>query len=45
MAITICIMVISIYIAIKLASKVFRIGILSYGKRPSLKELGEWLKE
>jgi ABC-2 type transport system permease protein len=44
-AITICIMVISIYIAIKLASKVFRIGILSYGKRPSLKELGEWIKE
>jgi len=45
MVITICIMVISIYIAIKLASKVFRIGILSYGKRPSLKELGEWLRE
>ena len=45
MIITICIMVISIYFAIKLASKVFRIGILSYGKRPSLKELGEWVKE
>ncbi len=42
---TIFIMLISIYIAIKIASKIFRIGILSYGKRPLLKELGEWIRE
>jgi ABC-2 type transport system permease protein len=42
---TICIMLVSIYIAIKFAGKIFRIGILSYGKRPTLKELGEWIKE
>ena len=43
--ITSAIMLISIYIAIKFAGKIFRIGILSYGKRPSLKELGEWIRE
>jgi ABC-2 type transport system permease protein len=42
---TIVILLVSIYLAIKISSKVFRIGILSYGKRPSLKELGEWIKE
>jgi ABC-2 type transport system permease protein len=42
---TILILLVSIYLAIKISSKVFRIGILSYGKRPSLKELGEWIKE
>ena len=44
-SITIVIMMVSIYFAIKFASKIFRIGILSYGKRPSLKELGEWIRE
>jgi ABC-2 type transport system permease protein len=44
-SITIVIMLISIYFAIKFAAKIFRIGILSYGKRPSLKELGEWIRE
>jgi len=39
------IMLASIYIAINLSSKIFKIGILSYGKRPSLKELFNWLKE
>lgn len=44
-SITIVIMMVSIYFAIKFSSKIFRIGILSYGKRPSLKELGEWIRE
>ena len=43
--ITSLIMLVSIYIAVKFAGKIFRIGILSYGKRPSLKEIGEWIKE
>ncbi len=43
--ITSAIMLVSIYVAIKFAGKIFRIGILSYGKRPSLKELGEWIRE
>ncbi|MHB1688611.1 MAG: ABC transporter permease [Ignavibacteriaceae bacterium] len=42
---TFLIMAISIYLAIIGSSKIFRIGILSYGKRPSLKELINWLKE
>ncbi len=42
--ITLVIMFVSIFITIKAAAKVFRIGILSYGKRPSLKEIIEWLK-
>jgi len=42
--ITITIMVLSIYITILLSAKIFRIGILSYGKRPSVKELLMWLK-
>lgn len=43
--ITIVIMLISIYVTITAAAKVFRIGILSYGKRPSLKEIIRWTKE
>ena len=39
------IMIVSIYAAIIIAGKVFRVGILSYGKRPSLKEVISWLKE
>ncbi|MHB8579593.1 MAG: ABC transporter permease [Ignavibacteriaceae bacterium] len=39
------IMIASIYLAIVGSSKIFRIGILSYGKRPSLKELFNWLRE
>jgi ABC-2 type transport system permease protein len=42
---TILIMIISIYLMIDLSGKIFRIGILSYGKRPTLKELSQWLKE
>lgn len=43
--ITIIIMVFSIYLTIYFAAKIFRIGILSYGKRPSIKEIIHWIKE
>lgn len=39
------IMIASIYITIFAASKIFRIGILSYGKKPGIKELISWIKE
>ncbi len=42
---TIMIMIASIYITILAASKIFRIGILSYGKKPGIKELISWIKE
>ncbi|NWF51197.1 MAG: ABC transporter permease [Ignavibacteriaceae bacterium] len=43
--ITVLILILSIFITIKVTSKIFRIGILSYGKRPTSKELMSWLKE
>lgn len=43
--ITLSILIVSILITLKLAAKVFRIGILSYGKRPSIKELIRWTRE
>lgn len=42
---TILIMVISIYITIFAASKIFKMGILSYGKKPGIKEFISWLRE
>ena len=43
--ITILIMILSIFITIKIAAKIFRIGILSYGTKPGIKELIGWIKE
>ncbi|MCX7611981.1 MAG: ABC transporter permease [Ignavibacterium sp.] len=43
--VAISIMFISTLIVVFLSGKIFRIGILSYGKMPSLKELISWLKE
>ncbi len=42
--ITSLIMILSTYISIYISSRIFRIGILSYGKRPSFKELISWIK-
>ena len=42
---TILIMIVSIFIMIKFSAKIFRIGILSYGKRPKLYQLYKWMKE
>ncbi len=43
--ITSAIMLFATAVTISIAAKIFRIGILSYGKKPSFKELWEWLKE
>lgn len=43
-ALSIAILIVSIFIAGKLAAKIFRVGILMYGKRPSLPEIIRWLK-
>lgn len=42
---TILILLLSIVISIRIGAKIFRIGILSYGNKFSLKELFGWLKE
>jgi ABC-2 type transport system permease protein len=41
---TILIILLSIYLIIFLTSKIFKIGILSYGKTPSIRELRNWLR-
>jgi ABC-2 type transport system permease protein len=43
--VSISIMIASIYLSIVAAGKVFRVGILSYGKRPAFKEIISWLRE
>lgn len=42
---TTAIMVLSIILVIKLSAKIFKFGILYYGKMPSLNEIKVWLKE
>jgi ABC-2 type transport system permease protein len=42
---TLSILILSIIIVTKLSAKIFRIGILSYGNKPSLKEILQWIKE
>jgi ABC-2 type transport system permease protein len=40
----IAIMLVTIYGLLNLASRIYRVGILMYGKRPTLPELRRWLK-
>lgn len=42
-AIATVILIISIWLMIMLTAKVFRVGILMYGKKPSLKEIMKWM--
>jgi ABC-2 type transport system permease protein len=41
---TIIVMIISVYGSIRLAAKVFRTGILLYGKRVTLPEIYRWIR-
>jgi ABC-2 type transport system permease protein len=43
-ALSIVLMLITIYIILWIASRIYRVGILMYGKRPSLPEIMRWLK-
>jgi len=43
--ITLNIMFMSTIVTLKIAARIFRIGILSYGKKPTIKELIKWSKE
>jgi len=42
---SIIIMIFSIFVVTKVSAKIFRIGILSYGNKPTLKEIFKWIKE
>jgi ABC-2 type transport system permease protein len=43
-ALSIVLMLITIYAILWVASRIYRVGILMYGKRPSLPEIMRWLK-
>lgn len=38
------IMLVTTFVIMRVAAKIYRVGILMYGKRPSLAELGRWLR-
>jgi ABC-2 type transport system permease protein len=40
----ILLMILTLIIAIWVAAKVYRVGILMYGKRPSMEQIGRWLR-
>lgn len=42
---TMMIMILSVLIVLKISGKIFRFGVLYYGKMPTLKEIKIWLKE
>ncbi|MDH8702117.1 ABC-type Na+ efflux pump permease subunit [Dysgonomonadaceae bacterium PH5-43] len=42
---SIIILVITVILIIKLTAKIYRVGILMYGKKPSLKEIIRWIKQ
>ena len=44
MKLAITILFLSVILIIWIAAKIYRIGILMYGKKPSYKELIKWLK-
>jgi len=44
LALSLVLMVLSIYGVVWVASRIYRVGILMYGKRPTLPELRRWLR-
>ncbi len=43
-ALSVALLVVAIYLAVTFAARVYRVGILIYGKRPNLRELIHWYK-
>lgn len=43
-AISLAILVVSTLLVVRAAAKIYRVGVLMYGKRPSLRELVRWLR-
>ncbi len=43
-ALSLAILVLATWLAVFVAARIYRIGILMYGKRPSLRELGRWIR-
>jgi ABC-2 type transport system permease protein len=43
--ITVSLLVFSIFLVIIITSRIFRIGILSYGKMPAIKKIFQWINE
>ena len=43
-ALSIAIMAVTIYAILWVASRIYRVGILMYGKQPNLPEILRWLK-
>ncbi len=43
--ISILLMILTFFGIMWLAAKIYRVGILMYGKKPSFKELGKWIKQ
>jgi ABC-2 type transport system permease protein len=44
-ALSIAILIVSIYVIGILSAKIFRVGVLMYGKRPDMREVVKWLKQ
>jgi ABC-2 type transport system permease protein len=42
--ISITLLLISIYLALTVSSRIYRVGILMYGKKPTIREIARWLR-
>jgi ABC-2 type transport system permease protein len=43
-AISLAILLVSTLVVVRAAAKIYRVGVLLYGKRPSVRELVRWLR-
>ncbi|HSR66540.1 MAG TPA: ABC transporter permease [Acidobacteriota bacterium] len=43
-ALSLLILILSLFVVVRLSAKLFRVGVLLYGKRPSLREVARWMR-